>query len=358
MSVEQTVENVRIRYDAVSLTRKHFWRLLGMILVVFLFTVLLETGLSFLGDQITKQETDAAVAAVNSYLASPAITATAPMSDALTKLFTSPKFLLFNLFYIMVTTIVSSGLTLGQHTQLLGASRGGTPRVMGGFCRMRYCFKAWRLALWILIRIICWALPGLAFIIAGSDLSANNQSIPGTILIVAGVVLLFFLTIREGMSYCLSTYILADKPSRSVRDCVARSKCLMLYRRWQGFKLGWPMILKMLGTYYAEMMVFSLILTALVSDSATPFVIPVISAMTLAIALPTLYFNLQFGMAYALFYLKRREPAIPAVSCTPHASAPTAEPTDLPEESPEDSPEDTDPENTEEKENPNEEPVC
>lgn len=351
MSVEQTVENVRIRYDAVSLTRKHFWRLLGMILVVFLFTVLLETGLSFLGDQITKQETDAAIAAINAYVASPVITAVAPMYDAVVKLLISPRFLLFNLFYIMVTTIVSAGLNLGQQTQLLAASRGGTPRVMGGFCQMRYCFKAWRLALWILIKIICWALPGLACIIAGSDLSANNQSIQGTILIVAGVVLLFFLTIRAGMSYCLSTYILADKPSRSVRDCVARSKGLMLYRRWQGFKLGWPMILKMLGTFYAESMIFSLIATAIGDQPGAAVMIPAVLLMLLAITLSAIYFSLQFDLAYALFYLQRDGTATPSVNCVPI-------PTDLPEESPADSPEDTDPENTEEKENPNEEPVC
>ena len=351
MSIEQTVENVRLRCDAVSLTRKHFWRLLGMSLAVFLFTVLLETCLSCLGDLITKPETDAAIAAINAYVASPVITAVALMYDAVVKLLISPRFLLFNLFYIMVTTIVSAGLNLGQQTQLLAAGRGGKPRVLGGFCLMRYCFKAWRLSLLILVKVISWTIPGLVCLIGAALLSSCGQSHLSIILNAAGILLILLLAVRAWLGYCLAACCLADKPRSRVRDCVARSKALMLSRRWQGFKLGWPMILKMLGTFYAESMIFSLIATAIGDQPGAAVMIPAVLLMLLAISLSAIYFSLQFDLAYALFYLQRDETAMPSVSCEPI-------PTDLPEESPADSPEDTDPENTEEKENPNEEPVC
>lgn len=367
MSIELTVENVCLRQEAVQKTRKHFCRLLGMMLVILLCTGLLDTGLTALGDFITGPETEAAVAAISSYAGSEGITSTAPMAEAVAKVFTSPKFWLFNLFYIVVTSLVTHGMELGRHVQLLAAGRGDKPKVLGGFSRMRYCFKAWRLTIWIAIKVFLWALPGLACLLIGAELQTYGQLALGDIMIFAGVGLLPALTIRAGLSYCMSTFILADEPDRGVRECVTLSKGLMQYRRWQAFKLGMPMILKMIGVVYVSMMVFSLIGAAIGTAPASAVASVVILLMLLALGLPIAYFGLQFDLVNALFYLKRRAPADKSTSywLRDHTDADTApaeqdasESPNAPAESPVDPPEDTVPENTEEKESPNEEPVC
>ena len=354
MSIEQTVENVRLRYDAVTLTRKHFWRLLGMSLLLSITILLAEGALTFIGDLITKPETDAAIEAVSTYIASPTISAVSPASDALKKLFTSGKFWLYNIFYLVVMGLLNNGLMLGFHAQMLTAADGERPKVLGCFCRMRHCFKAWRLAIWTTIKLGLWALPGLSCIFIGSELLTYGQLALGDLMIFAGIVLLFVLTARAGMSYCMASYILADEPDRGVRECVTFSKGLMQYRRWQGFKLGVPMVLKLLGVFYAESLLFGLFTTSLGENPAFAVMFVLIVLYILVFALSLFYFLTQFDMVYALFYRKRRDPVDTSTSYWLRDPAPAA----LPEEAPAVSPADINPENTEEKENQNEEPVC
>lgn len=359
MSIERTVENVYLRQDAVTLTRKHFWRLTGMLLIIMLCTWLLDTGLTALGDAVTSQETAAVVNTITTYANSPTLTAIDPVADAITHLITSPKYLLFNLVYIVVTGVVTTGLGLGCHAQVLSAARNEKPRILGGFCRMRYCFKAWRLAIWIAVKIALWSLPGILCMIFGAELITYSLTELGTIVILAGVGVLLALSIRAGLRYCMSTFILADEPDRGVRECVTLSKGLMQDRLWQCFKLGVPMILKMLGVIYGSMLVLS-IPVALMAYSGNPSSVVTglfLVLMLLVIILPTLYFSLQFDMVYAGFYLKRRIPAAKPVSYWLQDHSTPASPA-LPEEGPAAFPEDRAPENTEEKENNNEEPVC
>ena len=359
MSIERTVENVYLRQDAVTLTRKHFWRLLGMLLMIILCTGLLDAGLTAIGDAFTRQETAAFVSTVTTYMNSPTLTASDPVTDALVALFSSPRYLLFNLVYIVVFGIVSSGLTLGRHAQLLTAARGNKPKVLGSFCRMRSCFKAWRLSLWVSIKTILWTIPGFLCIIVGAEVRAYGQTGLGSLFILAGLGVLIALAIRAALRYCMATFILSDEPDRGVRECVTLSKGLMQSRLWQCFKLGVPMILKMLGVGYGSMLVVS-IPVAVISANGQPSQIMVgilLPLMLLAITLPILYFGLQFDMVYACFYLKCRTPAAAPTSYWLQDHSVPASPA-LPEETPAASPEDREPENTEEKEKTNEEPVC
>lgn len=368
MSIELTVENVCLRQEAVQKTRKHFWRLLGMMLVIAVFTWRYDTALTTIGDRITGPETQAVLDAASSYAASESLTSSKPVIDALSHLFTSPKFWLFNLFYIVITGLVTNGLELGRHAQILAvAAWDEKPKLLGGFSRMRYCFKAWRLAIWITIKVFLWALPGLACLLIGAELQTYGQLALGDIMIFAGVILLPALTIRAGLSYCMSTFILADEPDSGVRECVTRSKGLMQYRRWQAFKLGVPMILKMIGSMYAAIMGLGLLFVLIGHEDSLVVQIIVAILMTLLAGGPAVYFSFQFDLVYALFYLKRCAPADRSTSywLRDHTDADTApaeqsvpESPDAPAGSPVDPPEDTVPENTEEKESPNEEPVC
>ena len=359
MSVNQTVENVYLRQDAVQLTRKRFWRLLGMMLMITLVTCAVDWGLTSLGDFITGAETEAAVAAMSSYAASDSLTSSAPMMEAVTKVFTSPKFWLFNLFYIVVSSLVNSGLTLGRHAQLIATGRGEKPRLLGGFSRIRHCFKAWRLELWVAIKVLLWLLPGFLVLLLGAEMQVYGHETLGNLLMTAGFGLMIGLVIPALCRYSLSTFILADEPDRGVRDCVNFSKGLMEGRKWQYFKLGVPMILKTIGVCYVAMMVLSLIGTVIGAEPAPTFVVIFILLMLLALVLPIFYFSMQFDVVCALFYLKRRKlhssvyesSWVDTLANAEPAEEESAESTDAPEESEEDSPEDTSPETNEEKEN-------
>lgn len=379
MSVNQTVENVYLRQGAVQLTRKHFWHLLGMMLVITLVTCALDMGMTALGDLITRPETDAAVTAISSYAASETITSSAPMTEAVSKVFASPKFWLFNLVYIILNSLVSSGLALGRHAQLIAAGRGEKPRVLGGFSRMRHCFKAWRLELWVGLKVLLWLLPGFLVLLLGIEMQVYDHEALATPLILAGIGLMIGLVIPALLRYSLSTFILADEPDRGVRDCVNFSKGLMEGRKWQYFKLGVPMFLKCFGVCYVAMMVFSLIGAAIGTEPIDTVATIVILLMLLILGLLVFYFSMQFDLVCALFYLKRRKlhssvyesswvdtlaKADPAEAAPisawleehtatdiESAEEEAAESTDAPEESEEDSPEDTSPETNEEKTN-------
>ena len=374
MSVKHTVENVYLRQEAVQKTRKHFWRLLGMLAVIALCTWLMENGLTALGDMITAPETQAIVDAANTFVTSKTITSTAPMTDALSSLFTSAKFWAFNLAYIAIAGLVSNGLSLGRHAQLLAvAARDEKPRLLGGFCRMRYCLKAWGLSLFVALKTALWALPGALVFFLSVELQDLGQYDLGNVIGCIGVGLLFGLIIPAALRYCLSTFIMANEPERGVRECVTLSKGLMQGRKWQCFKLGVPMILKMIGVMYGTIILLSMVLAIIGNNASVAVQVIFLITILLAIFLPSIYFGIQFDVVYALFFLKCREPAADApvsywlrdhTETDPAKAAPISawqesnppspaqeESPDAPAESPDASPEDISPETNEEKEN-------
>ena len=378
MSINQTVENVYLRQDAVRLTRKHFWRLLGMLLLIVLIAGVLDTGLTALGDLLLLKESQDVIDAAIAFTQENRISSANTLLEAQTNLLTSPKYLLFNLAFILITGLVSSALGLGRHAQMLNAARGGKPRILGVFCRMRQCLKSWLLSLWVTLKLGLWAIPGLILISADTALWQGASS---NWLTAIGIGLVLGLVIPAALRYCLATFILADDPDRGVRECVTLSKGLMAGRKWQCFKLGVPAVLKMLCVAYGSMIVMALVATILGSSGATAAsILLVVLALLMLVAVTGLvvYFSIQFDLAYALFYLKRREPVAGAVSywlrdqpkedpakaapvsywLRDHAEAAPApaaqeapESPDAPAESPADTPEDTAPKTNEEKEN-------
>lgn len=377
MSINQTVENVYLRQDAVRLTRKHFWRLLGMLLLIVLIAGVLDTGLTALGDLLLLKESQDVIDAAIAFTQENRISSANTLLEAQTNLLTSPKYLLFNLAFILITGLMNAALSLGRHAQMLEAARGGKPRILGVFCRMRQCLKGWLLSLWVTLKLGLWAIPGLILISADTALWQGASS---NWLTAIGIGLVLGLVIPAALRYCLATFILADDPDRGVRECVTLSKGLMAGRKWQCFKLGVPAVLKMLGMMYGFMILLSIPMAFVASYDNSPrllLVILVLAAL-IGILLVTLYFSIQFDLAYALFYLKRREPVAGAVSywlrdqpkedpakaapvsywlrdhaeATPAPAAQEApESPDAPAESPADSPEDTAPKTNEEKEN-------
>ena len=363
MSVNKTVENVYLRHDAVELTRKHFWRLLGMMLVIGLLSVGLEHLLVWLGKLLN--------APIDSATAETLIAASPTASN-------SALVFVVNLIFTFVSSLFASGLSLGHNAQLINAGRGGVPKVFGVFKRMRYCLKGWCLELLIGLKALLWMLPGLVLVITGAELQSYGESAIANWVVLAGLVLMLSLFIPAILRYSLAHYLMADEPDRGIRECITLSKELMKGRKWQYFKLGVPMLLKMIGVFYAASLVFSLVIVAIGSSASLAAQIIVLIAMLLVIAAPCIYFGLQMDMAYVLFYLKRREPAADAPvsywlkdhstddpaqaapvsnwlrehTATDIASADNeaADSPEAPEESAEDSPVDISPETNEEKE--------
>lgn len=352
MRVNQTVENVYLRQDAVQLTRKYFWRLLGMAAIIYAVSTALDYLLTLLGDALMAPEIQSLLSAAEHYALSEKLTSADPLNDALTRLLTSPKYLLVNLVYFVVTGMIGSGMTLGRTLQHIDTGRGGVPRVLGVFSRMRMCLKAWGLSLWTGLKAFLWALPGLLVFIVGVEVSLYNHGGIGDLLAFAGIILAFVLVIQALLRYAMAVFLLADEPDRKIRDCVNFSKGLMKDRKRQLFKLGIPPMLKMLGIFFVFSIAGDILLFALgLTDSY--FAVNLFGEVA---SLSAVYFLIQLHMVFALYYLKRREPAADApVSywLREHSEADTGDAS--PEEITPDTNHDT---NEEVKENNHEQPDC
>lgn len=364
MSVNQTVENVYLRQEASQITRKHFWRIIAMSAIVYALTALAEYLLTRLGDLLMADEVQSVISAASAYMNSERISSVEPMLAAWADLFLSPKFWGINLAFMILTGLLSSGLLLGYTTQLIDTGRGGMPKVLGVLGRMRYCLKGWGLGLWTGLKTILWLLPGLGLIILGAELQMYDLFELGNWVIIAGTVLMFALVIQALLRYSQATHIMADEPDRGIRECVTFSKGMMKNRKWQYFRLGVPVILRMTGVALAVGFAgeFILSLAGLEADLLAMQILQVI------INISGIYFLLQLDVLYALFYIKQREPAADApvsywlqkpeeISVRPvsdwlaeHAV------TDLPEKAAEE--ESPLPDTNDEKETPHEQPDC
>ena len=308
MSVNQTVENVYLRQEAAQITRRHFWRLLGMSAIVYALTALVEYLLTQLGDLLMAKEVQAVLNAGSSFMNAEHIRSTDPMLTAWADLFLSPKFWGINLVFMIAIGLLRGGLNLGYTTQLIDTGRGGIPRVMGVFSRMRYCLKAWGLLLWTGLKLFLWGLPGVAMLILGAELQLYELYEAGNLVMIIGMVLLFALVIRALLRYSQATHILADEPDRGIRECVSCSKGMMKNRKWQYFKLSIPVILRMTGVGMAVGLTGELILVAAGLD-ADLLAMQILQAV---INISGIYFLLQMNVLFTMFYLKQREPAADA----------------------------------------------
>lgn len=346
MSLKQTVENVYIRQDAVQLTRRHFWRLLGMMALVAIVVSAAEYFLNRAGDVINGAEIQAVQSALQRLSTAEYITSTGPFEEAMTALLASPRFWLFNLAYMLLSFLLSQGLMLGRLSQEIAAAQRKTPRVTGLFSRMDCCVKGLGLALLTGIRTFLWLLPGLAACFIAAELRLYGQMPVSTLMTMLGVGLLFGLGLPTVYSYMMAPYILADEPDRGVRECITLSTGLMKYCKWQYFKLCVPMWLKLLGTMYAEMLILSLLTVAIGENPGPMGTVIILLASVTALLLLFAYFCLQMNLACALFYLKRKHSATDAKSSywLQDHSTPVEQPAD------------PSPETNDEKENPHEQP--
>ena len=310
-----TVENVYTRQAAKTLTKKNFWRLLGMMLL----TGLIIFGLAFGGIALLVYLTGAEyTTTVQSYSYSATIE-----PDSMT-----PAFLGGYTLLMLVVSLLGTGLNLGLLRSITDVAR-DTEKVPVGrvFSRMKYFLKGWGLNLWVVFKIFLWALLGYAVIgllafgvsVAGDPQNAQlteTTTIVMAFLMLAAVILVFALVIPAALRYFLSTYVLADEPFTGVFDCVRESKAMMKGHKWQLFKLTIPYLLKLYGWMFLIVFVMAIVLAATQqapSDATQIISVVVMIAAYVLLLVKMLTYALRSQVACSLFYLKRKGemPAVP-----------------------------------------------
>ena len=277
-----SVENVYTRAAAKELTKKHFWKLLGMLAIMLGITYAILLGgsalLSIMGNEV--------VMAIGMIV------------------------------LILVMVLIAAGLGMGFYSAMIDLCRGNEDVTVGRvFSRMRQCPKACGLSLWIGLKTFLWMLPGYVLMIAGVMLAMmapapEDSSGIMVLMMLGGMILMFALIFPAVYRYMLSTYILADKPETGVFESVRQSKAMMKGHKWQAFKLVLPVVLIM----YVVMLVLSVAFGAAIGLLAnTPVAMTILSiVLMIAVIGADLYYMIRMYLCYALFYLKRVEEQNPA----------------------------------------------
>ena len=310
-----SVENIYTRQKAKELTKKNFWRLLGMMMLTGLIVSVLVYG----GIALLSYLTDAQwVTTVQAYSYQATIN---PASIG-------TEFTIGFIVLMIVTTLLATGLNLGLLRAITDVARNAEKVPVGRvFSRMKYFLKGWCLSLWVGFKTMLWALIvylpvgfiGFGIAVAGDPQSAQLNETTAmlmTMLPLFAIILVFALVIPAMLRYFLSTYVLADEPSTSVFECVRQSKAMMKGHKWQLFKLTIPYLLKMYGWMFLIIAVFAAVMAVgqnVQSDAVSIIAAVVMLASYVLLLVKLLVYALRSQVAFCVFYLKRKgeTPAIP-----------------------------------------------
>ena len=310
-----SVENIYTRQKAKELTKKNFWRLLGMMMLTGLIVSVLVYG----GIALLSYLTDAQwISTVKAYSYQATIN---PASIG-------AEFTIGFIVLMIVATLLGTGLNLGLLRAITDVAR-DTEKVPVGrvFSRMKYFLKGWCLSLWVGFKTMLWALIvylpvgfiGFGIAVAGDPQSAQLNEATAmlmTMLPLFAIILVFALVIPAMLRYFLSTYVLADEPSTGVFECVRQSKAMMKGHKWQLFKLTIPYLLKMYGWMFLIIAVFTAVMAVgqnVQSDAVSIIAAVVMLASYVLLLVKLLVYALRSQVAFCVFYLKRKgeTPAIP-----------------------------------------------
>ena len=310
-----SVENIYTRQKAKELTKKNFWRLLGMMMLTGLIVSVLVYG----GIALLSYLTDAQwVTTVQAYSYQATIN---PASIG-------AEFTIGFIVLMIVATLLGAGLNLGRLRAITDVARDAEKVPVGRvFSRMKYFLKGWCLSLWVGFKTMLWALIvylpvgfiGFGIAVAGDPQSAQLNETTAmlmTMLPLFAIILVFALVIPAMLRYFLSTYVLADEPSTGVFECVRQSKAMMKGHKWQLFKLTIPYLLKMYGWMFLIIAVFTAVMAVgqnVQSDAVSIIAAVVMLASYVLLLVKLLVYALRSQVAFCVFYLKRKgeTPAIP-----------------------------------------------
>lgn len=274
--MQNSVTNATLRSHAQDVVKKNFGKLVLMMLIVAVIpsVVIGLTSLIF-----------------NLCLPIP-LTLMMSMPTSYLALFFGPSTVVAFIVYIVVITVVSAliapALTLGMYSGILRLVRGEQTSVGVVFSRISSCLKGFLLSLFIGLRIWLWTLPGLGVITLGLFIGGSF----GTILTIAGFILMYALIIPAVFRYCMSLPALADQPELGVLGSFRKSKEIMQGRKWQYFRLVFFYVLILLAFF----IVLSVLAALLVK-------VPVLSFVVLLATLAVfLIVNMIIQVASLTFY--------------------------------------------------------
>ncbi len=319
-----SVENIYTRQKAKELTKKNFWRLLGMMMLTGVIVFALTYGGIALLAHLTEAQW---VSTVQPYSYETYIDPTTMGAG------------FFGGFAVLmlVVSLLGVGLNLGLLRALTDVAREEEKvPVSRVFSRMKYILKGWGLSIWVGFKLLLWVLPFylvLAVLVAAMALagSSSTDSLTGvssipldqevlmviiSVLPLLMMLLIFALVIPAMLRYFLSTYVLADEPSTGVFECVRKSKAMMKGHKWQLFKLPLPYLLKMYGWMLLIVIVMAIVMVAIQevqSDVVGIVSIVVMIAAYVVFLWKLLVYALRSQVSMCVFYLKRKgeTPAIP-----------------------------------------------
>ena len=159
--------------------------------------------------------------------------------------------------------LVTPCLSLGMYKWLLDRLQGQTGQVDTVFCRMRQFLKAIGLQLLIILKVLLWALPGLAVMAymlwpAFTSASALTQLAAIQRSYNMSLPVLLLTAVPAGMAalrYALSEYIMAEEPGSKILYCIRHSKELMREQKRSLFLL----VVSFLLWYLLEMLISSML---------------------------------------------------------------------------------------------------
>ncbi len=284
-----SVENAYTRQEAKELGKKHLWKLVGMLAIVygvgFGLTFVGEMLLTGLGNAFSKGQTEV-----------------------------SPVYTIGSLLLTLAVSLVSGGLSLGMAAGMLAICRRQETAVNVVFSRMGQCLKMFGLTLWVGLKTCLWALPGVTLLVAGlvtmgaaaqGQIAATNENAVVALLIVlAGYVAMLVLMIPAAFRYMLALYVLVDEPDRGIRECVIMSKVMMKGHKWQAFKLVVPFVLVLYVMMFVLMTPMAVVAESLPSNPVVTLIMTILPMVIMLVGI--IYLSLRIGLSYCLFYLKRR----------------------------------------------------
>lgn len=151
---------------------------------------------------------------------------------------------LFSILVMALLTVPMIGLIKG----VLGYYR-GKPLTLDS---MKAMFPHWQkvcmLYLWTMLCLVGWMLPGVAVMAVGGAmivLGTDGTAIIafGSLLLIAGMIVMLVLIIRAALDYSMSNCILIDDPSTGARDALKKSKAMIRGYRWHYVKVGLPVFI-------------------------------------------------------------------------------------------------------------------
>jgi len=165
-----------------------------------------------------------------------------------------PERLLSNLL-ALASWLVAPMFTLGAINYFLQLLRGNKEQSWTViFSRANIWLKGLGTTLLVLGRLLLWALPGLAVLVAVMWITLSVESLGGfaaswlVTMSIVGYIGMLIPMIRASFTYAMSMHFQADHPDWRCRDCVNASKTMMQGQRLNLFMMyisfiGWQLMI-------------------------------------------------------------------------------------------------------------------